>query len=106
MSTTASASVLVLVTGIFWGIYWFPVRAIAELGLDGAWGTGAITLAATLFLFPFMLANNSSIREANLVGVASIALGGRHLPFTPLGFFTARLRLLSCFGSLAPSGAC
>ena len=40
------ASAIVLATGIFWGVYWVPVRAIAEGGLDGAWGTGAITLAA------------------------------------------------------------
>jgi drug/metabolite transporter (DMT)-like permease len=102
MSTTASASVLVLVTGIFWGIYWFPVRAIAELGLDGAWGTGAITLAATLFLFPFMLANKSSIREANLVGVASIALGGAAFALYSIGFLYGKVALVVLLWFFSP----
>jgi hypothetical protein len=74
------------------------VRAIAELGLDEAWRTGAITLAGALFLFPFMLANKKFIRDANLLVP--------RLPFTPLIFFMARLHLLSYFCSLALPGAC
>ena len=54
MSTSSIASVIVLCVGVFWGVHWVPVRAIAELGLNGAWGTGAINLAAMLFLLPFI----------------------------------------------------
>ena len=46
------ASLITLWTGIFWGAYWLPVRALADLGLAGAWGTLAITLAAAGILFP------------------------------------------------------
>ena len=43
---TLLASAVTLWTGMFWGVYWVPVRALADLGLAGAWGTLAITLAA------------------------------------------------------------
>ncbi len=36
MGTSILASAVVLLTGILWGVYWVPVRAVAELGLDGA----------------------------------------------------------------------
>ena len=52
LNTTVRASAIVLVPGVFCGVYWVPVRAIADLGLVGAWGTGEITLAAKLFLLP------------------------------------------------------
>ena len=58
MSTSFVASAVVLLTGMFWGLYWIPVRAVAGLGLDGAWGTGGITLAATLFLLPKKQSND------------------------------------------------
>jgi drug/metabolite transporter (DMT)-like permease len=64
MNTTFLAFVIVLCTGVFWGVCWFPVRAIAELGLDGAWGTGAINLAAMLFLLPFLLAKTHVFRNS------------------------------------------
>ncbi|MEY4698024.1 MAG: hypothetical protein RIT14_2452, partial [Pseudomonadota bacterium] len=38
MGPTFVASAVVLLTGIVWGVYWVPVRALADLGLDGAWG--------------------------------------------------------------------
>jgi drug/metabolite transporter (DMT)-like permease len=102
MSTTVLASVLVLVTGIFWGIYWLPVRAIAELGLDGAWGTGAITLAAAVFLFPFMLASKSSLRAANRIGVASIALGGAAFALYSIGFLYGKVALVVLLWFFSP----
>jgi drug/metabolite transporter (DMT)-like permease len=102
MSTTVLASVLVLVTGIFWGIYWLPVRAIAELGLDGAWGTGAITLAGAIFLFPFMLANKKSIRDANFAGIASIALGGAAFAFYSIGFLYGKVALVVLLWFFSP----
>ena len=76
MGKSVLASAVVLLTGIVWGIYWVPVRDIADLGLDGAWGTAAITLAAALLLLPFVLADKDALRGKNRVGIISIALGG------------------------------
>lgn len=102
MSRTFVASAIVLFTGIFWGIYWFPVRALADLGLDGAWGTGAITLATLLFLLPPVLANKGFLRDANLVGVASIALGGAAFALYSIGFLYGKVALVVLLWFFSP----
>jgi drug/metabolite transporter (DMT)-like permease len=102
MGTSFLASAIVLATGMFWGIYWLPVRAIADLGLDGAWGTGAITLAAVLFLLPFALAKKGTLREANLVGVASVALGGGAFALYSIGFLYGKVALVVLLWFFSP----
>ncbi|MCZ8154045.1 MAG: DMT family transporter, partial [Rhodobacteraceae bacterium] len=102
MGTTFLASVIVLVTGIFWGIYWVPVRAIADLGLDGAWGTGAITLAAALLLVPFVLRQAGSLRDADRIGIASIALGGAAFALYSIGFLYGRVALVVLLWFFSP----
>ena len=47
------ASLIVVGTGILWGVYWVPVRRLAEAALGGAWGSLAIVAAATVVLLPF-----------------------------------------------------
>ncbi|MCZ8333926.1 MAG: DMT family transporter [Rhodobacteraceae bacterium] len=102
MGTTFLASAIVLVTGIFWGIYWVPVRAIADLGLDGAWGTGAITLAAALLLVPFVLRQTGSLRDADRIGIASIALGGAAFALYSIGFLYGRVALVVLLWFFSP----
>jgi drug/metabolite transporter (DMT)-like permease len=102
MSTPALASAIVLITGIFWGVYWLPVRAIADLGLDGAWGTGAITLAAALFLLPVILARANTLRSANVIGMASIALGGAAFALYSIGFLYGKVALVVLLWFFSP----
>jgi drug/metabolite transporter (DMT)-like permease len=102
MSIPFIASAIVLITGIFWGIYWLPVRAIAELGLDGAWGTGAITLAAALFLLPFVLSQAPRLRSANRLGLASIALGGAAFALYSIGFLYGKVALVVLLWFFSP----
>jgi drug/metabolite transporter (DMT)-like permease len=102
MSTTTLASAIVLITGIFWGVYWIPVREIAAIGLDGAWGTGAITLAAMLFLLPFVWAGRGALRDANLLGVASVALGGAAFALYSIGFLYGKVALVVLLWFFSP----
>ncbi len=102
MNTTFHASVIVLVTGVFWGIYWVPVRAIADLGLDGAWGTGAITLAAMLFLLPFVAGKTHVFRDTGFVGVVSIALGGAAFALCSIGFLYGKVALVVLLWFFSP----
>jgi drug/metabolite transporter (DMT)-like permease len=96
------ASAIVLATGIFWGVYWVPVRAIAEGGLDGAWGTGAITLAALVVLLPFAFARRRELWAANLVGVASVALGGAAFALYSVGFLYGKVALVVLLWFFSP----
>lgn len=102
MGSTFIASAVVLMTGIFWGVYWVPVRAVADLGLDGAWGTAAITLAAALFLLPFVLANPTSLRGRNLVGIISIAFGGAAFALYSIGFLYGKVALVVLLWFFSP----
>lgn len=102
MGTTFIASAIVLATGIFWGLYWLPVRAIADLGLDGAWGTGAITLAAALVLLPLLGRHVGAIRRADPVGVAALALGGAAFALYSIGFLFGRVALIVLLWFFSP----
>jgi drug/metabolite transporter (DMT)-like permease len=102
MSSTFVASAVVLLTGIFWGVYWVPVRAIAELGLDGAWGTAAITLTAALFLLPFILKNRTSLRGKDLVGIIAITFGGAAFALYSIGFLYGKVALVVLLWFFSP----
>ncbi|MFN6925937.1 MAG: DMT family transporter [Tabrizicola sp.] len=102
MTTSFLASAIVLLTGVFWGGYWIPVRALAERGLDGAWGTGAIALAAALFLFPLVWARRVTLRGADLVGVASIVLGGAAFALYSIGFLYGKVALVVLLWFFSP----
>jgi drug/metabolite transporter (DMT)-like permease len=102
MNTAFLASVIVLCVGVFWGVYWVPVRAIAALGLDGAWGTGAITLAAMLFLLPFVAGKPHLFRDTGLVGVVSIALGGAAFALYSIGFLYGKVALVVLLWFFSP----
>lgn len=96
------ASAVVLLTGIIWGVYWVPVRDVAERGLDGAWGTGAITLAATLFLLPFVLANRAALGGRDRIGILSIALGGAAFALYSIGFLYGKVALVVLLWFFSP----
>lgn len=102
MGSTFIASAAVLLTGMFWGVYWVPVRAVAELGLDGAWGTAAITLAAALFSLPFVLKTQESLRGKDLVGIISIAFGGGAFALYSIGFLYGKVALVVLLWFFSP----
>jgi drug/metabolite transporter (DMT)-like permease len=102
MTTSFLASAIVLLTGVFWGVYWIPVRALAERGLDGAWGTGAIALAAVLFLLPVVWARRVSLRGTDLVGAVSVALGGAAFALYSIGFLYGKVALVVLLWFFSP----
>jgi drug/metabolite transporter (DMT)-like permease len=102
MSVTSRASLIVLVTGIFWGLYWVPVREIAEAGLDGAWGTGAITLATAVLLLPFVLRSLPAMRQADIIGLLSVALGGAAFALYSIGFLYGKVALVVLLWFFSP----
>lgn len=96
------ASLITLWTGIFWGAYWLPVRALAELGLAGAWGTLAITLAAAGILSPVALARRRELAAADPLALASVALGGAAFALYSVGFLYGRVAIIILLWFLSP----
>jgi drug/metabolite transporter (DMT)-like permease len=102
MDTRMMASMAVILTGIVWGIYWVPVRAIAGYGLDGAWGTAAITLVAALLLLPVVLSDRTALRGRNPVGIISIALGGAAFALYSIAFLYGKVALVILLWFFSP----
>ncbi|WP_420586879.1 DMT family transporter [Ruegeria sp.] len=51
---TMRASLVLVVGGMMWGLYWIPVRFFFDLGLTGPWPGIAMYCSALLFLFPLV----------------------------------------------------
>ena len=99
---TLLASAVTLWTGMFWGLYWLPVRALAEMGLAGGWGTLAITLAAAGALLPLAVANRDRLATADPLALASIALGGAAFALYSVGFLYGRVAIIILLWFLSP----
>jgi drug/metabolite transporter (DMT)-like permease len=99
---TPLASPVTLWTGMFWGFYWLPVRALADLGLVGAWGTLVITLAAAAVLFPFALAGRRRLAAVDPLALASILLGGAAFALYSVGFLYGRVAIIILLWFLSP----
>jgi drug/metabolite transporter (DMT)-like permease len=100
--STRLATAIVLGTGAFWGFYWIPVRALAGLGLTGAWGTFAITVAAVLLLAPHAAVRWRALRHADPVALASVALGGAAFALYSIGFVYGRVAIVILLYFLTP----
>jgi drug/metabolite transporter (DMT)-like permease len=96
------ASALVLLVGVFWGLYWLPVREIEARGLAGAWGTVAITLATAVVMAPVALRRRRDLRAAHPLALASIALGGAAFALYSIGFVYGRVALVTLLWFLSP----
>ena len=96
------ATFMVAVTGVIWGFYWIPVRALTELGLTGAWGTLAITIAAALLLSPVAYRGRQQLLQADPVALASLAVGGAAFALYSIGFVYGRVAIIALLYSLTP----
>jgi len=66
---------LVLVSAVFWGLWWVPVRICEALGLTGVWPNFGINLGAFLGLAAVALANRSSVRLSRPALFGSVLIG-------------------------------
>jgi drug/metabolite transporter (DMT)-like permease len=100
--TTFLASLIVAATGAFWGLYWLPVRQLAETALPGAWGTLAIVAAAAVLLLPFAVKGRRRLADASPLALASIALGGVAFVFYSVAFVYGRVAIVVLLFALTP----
>ena len=80
-----------------WGLYWLPVRALAEMGIDGVWPVALMNLFPALCLTPFMLTwlirPHIGVREAFWSGL-SVGIGFAFYTFAMLETTIVRATLL------------
>lgn len=102
LSRTTKASLAVFGIGILWGLYWLPVRKIDTLGVPGAWGTLAITLAAMLILAPVAWQQRQVLRHADHLALLAVAMGGAAFTLYSVGFIYGRVALVTLLFYLTP----
>jgi len=56
MRTETLAKLACAYSGVVWGLFWIPLRALDELGVTGAWATALFYLVPALLILPLMLA--------------------------------------------------
>ena len=100
--TTALATLFVVATGSLWGLYWLPVRRLADAGLGGAWGTLGIVATAAVAMSPFALARWTRLRRADPVALTSIALGGVAFVLYSAGFLYGKVAVVILLFYLTP----
>ena len=100
--TAVTASLFVIATGTLWGLYWLPVRRLADIGLSGAWGTLAVVATAALLLAPFAARARHRLGQSNRVGLASLALGGASFVLYSTGLVYGRVALVILMFYLTP----
>lgn len=97
---TYLATAIVIGTGVLWGFYWLAVRQLDGLGLPGAWGTLAITVAAASVLVPFVGVRR--LCRADRGALASIALGGVAFALYSIGFVYGHVAIIILLWFLTP----
>lgn len=100
--TTRLASWIVAGTGALWGLYWLPVRRLAEVALGGAWGALAIVAAAAVLLAPVAWRRRQELAGVDPSGLASLALGGAAFVLYSVGFVYGRVAIIILLFYLTP----
>lgn len=96
------ATLIVAVTGVLWGFYWLPVRAMVARGLPGAWGTVLATCVAMLALSPFVLPRWRELVRAGPLALGAIAVGGAAFTLYSIGLVYGRVAIIILLYFLTP----
>lgn len=100
--TIVLASLIVVGTGALWGLYWLPVRRLAETALPGAWGAVAIVAAAAVLLAPAALRRRQQLARVDPAALASFVLGGAAFVLYSVGFVYGRVAIIILLFYLTP----
>ena len=100
--TTFIATLLVFLIGSLWGLYWLPVREIAQLGLSGAWGILAIATAALVILLPFGWRGRAMLAASSPLALCSVALCGVAFMLYSVGLLYGRVAIVVILFFLTP----
>lgn len=99
---TRLATAIVIGIGVLYGLYWLPVRQVAAMGLPGAWGTFAITLAGAVVFLPRILRHPAALLRADPLAVSAVALGGVAFALYSIGFVFGHVAMIILLWFLTP----
>ena len=68
-----------LFSATFWGLIWYPLRLLQQLGLEGAWQTLISYTAALLLILPFLRSGDRGLQHPVSLAVLGLASCGGKL---------------------------
>ena len=66
------AMIAIAISGVLWGVFWIPLRALEQVGISGVWAVVVFQVLPTALLLPLILYRARAI----LNGGMSLAVGG------------------------------
>ncbi len=96
------ASAIVVGTGALWGVYWIPVRRLAEAGLPGAWGMLAAVLTAAILMASITIRRRRNLRNVHPRAFFFTALGGAAFVLYSVGLVDGRVAIIILLFYLTP----
>ena len=96
-----STDALVVLAAALWGLYWLPVRALADW-LAGGWGTVAVVAVAAIGLAPVAVARWLELRRADGWALAATALGGASFAMYSVALVEGRVAAVILLFYLTP----
>ena len=92
------AMLIVAISGLVWGIFWIPLRALTEAGIAGVWTIVLFYILPALLLLPVMWFRREQIRKAGWsLHVAGMLAGGALVLYAGALVFTDVVRALLFF---------
>jgi drug/metabolite transporter (DMT)-like permease len=66
MRIETRASIAVAISGFFWGLFWIPLRALENAGLNGLWGLALFYGLPALIVLPILVVRWQHFRASGL----------------------------------------
>ncbi len=70
-----------LIAATLWGLLWYPLRVLEQIGLPGVWATLLIYVFAILSIFPIWLRFEAKFTQPRLLVGIALAAGWTNLAF-------------------------
>ncbi|HSF96658.1 MAG TPA: DMT family transporter [Thermohalobaculum sp.] len=88
----------IVLGGALWGLFWLPVRALGEMGLEGAWPGAMIYLGCTAALTPVVVLRwRQLIRHARVLAVCGLLTGTAFATYSASLLMTEVVRVILLF---------
>lgn len=99
---TGLASLCIVLAGSLWGLYWVPVRVLAEAGLVGSSGSLVVVAIAFVLLLAALAVARPSLAGTDPLAVLANAAGGAAFMLYSVGLVEARISAVILLFYLTP----
>ncbi|MEM7208800.1 MAG: DMT family transporter [Pseudomonadota bacterium] len=97
-STTTLAKFAAVYSGLVFGIYWIPLRALEDNGFAGLWATFIFSVVPLIFLTPLLFSRLPAMARAKPhFHICGIMVGGGYMLYASAFLYTEVIRVILLF---------